>query len=242
MTSLFISDLHLTESTATITAGFERFLASIDADATDALFVLGDLFEVWVGDDHRTSYNDRVIEALRGVHGRGIRLYLMHGNRDFLLGAAFCEATGAELLPDPTVMEIEGRTVLLLHGDSLCTDDTAYMAARTMLRNPDFQRELLAKSIDERLTIAAGARAASRAHTAQTAMAIMDVNEDAVSSAFRDAGTDLMVHGHTHRPAVHELEVDERPVTRIVLGDWGESGWVLKFDTSGESLESFPLT
>lgn len=237
MSRLFISDLHLMEARPDITAAFETFLADKAANAEE-LYILGDFFEVWLGDDHNTAFNRRIIDMLAAVPARK---YLMHGNRDFLMGEGFCEAVGATLLPDPTVIDLSGRPALLMHGDSLCTRDETYMQARAMLRDPAVQADLLSKSLDERAAIARGARDESRAHTRETAEDIMDVTPAEVVREMAEHGVDLMVHGHTHRPAVHDLEVGGTPAQRIVLGDWDRQGWYLA-ESGGElDLRSFAI-
>lgn len=237
MSHLFISDLHLEESREDITVAFLEFLDT-RASQAEALYILGDLFEVWLGDDHDTPFNRRVVEALASVE---VPKFLMHGNRDFLIGDAFCEAVGATLLQDPTVMDFYGKPALLMHGDSLCTRDEEYMQARKMLRDPAVQADLLSKSIEERHAIARGARKQSREHTRETADDIMDVTPSEVERVMADHGVDLLIHGHTHRPAVHDLTVAGHPAQRIVLGDWGKLGWYLEVDEDGYRLESFRL-
>ncbi|HJL54047.1 MAG: UDP-2,3-diacylglucosamine diphosphatase [Pseudomonadales bacterium] len=240
MTQLFISDLHLDEDQAQITACFLRFLKT-EAVGADALYILGDLFEVWLGDDHVSEFNDKIIAALDELSSRDIPVYIMQGNRDFLIGEDFCRGCGAELLPDPTTIDCYGNKVLLMHGDSLCTGDTEYMQARRMLRTPEFQQQLLAKSLDERALIAQNARQESMQHTAELANDIMDVTANEVIEAMQQAGVDLMIHGHTHRPAIHPLLIEDQPAVRIVLGNWHTKGWLLRFEPSGYELESFPI-
>lgn len=242
MTQMFISDLHLDESRPDITNGFFDFMAA-QAVFADALYVLGDLFEVWLGDDHQSVFNNSVIEAFAAYKGE---LYFMHGNRDFLLGQKFCAATGGKLLPDPIVIDCHGRPVLLMHGDSLCTDDVEYMAARKQLRDPAFQTDFLAKSLPERAAFAASARNKSQQHSRETAMDIMDVNQQEVTRHMAEHGVDLLIHGHTHRPQIHNLRLDmsasQNPSgQRIVLGNWDQNGWVLRYDSDGYELKTFPL-
>ena len=237
MSQLLISDLHLDPSRDHITQAFTRFLRET-ANTADALYILGDFFEVWLGDDHDTAFNREVIEALAALQ---IPKFLMHGNRDFLLGHAFCEATGMTLLEDPSVVELAGRPVLLMHGDSLCTRDQEYMAVRQMLRDPAVQAELLRKSLAEREVLARGARVESQAHTRETAMDIMDVTPEEVIRVMADHGVDLLIHGHTHRPDVHEIDVDGRPARRMVLGDWDRLGWYIEADNGQFNLRSFEI-
>tara|TARA_Y100000310_G_scaffold234533_1_gene237529 strand:+ start:435 stop:1169 length:735 start_codon:yes stop_codon:yes gene_type:complete len=240
MTQLFISDLHLDEEQAEITACFLQFLKTGAVNA-DAVYILGDLFEVWLGDDHTTEFNTKIIDALGELSRKDIPLYIMHGNRDFLIGTEFCRSCGAELLPDPTTIDCYGRKVLLMHGDSLCTEDAEYMQARTMLRSPDFQQQFLAKSLEERALFARNARQQSVQHTAELTNDIMDVTANEVTEAMQQHGVDMLIHGHTHRPAVHHLQVQEQPAVRVVLGNWHTDGWLLRFDPSGYRLESFPI-
>ena len=238
MATLFISDLHLMEGRPDITDAFTTFLGTTAKDA-DALYILGDFFEVWIGDDHDTPFNQQIISALAAIE---VDKFLMHGNRDFLIGEEFCRNAGVSLLNDPTVLSLDGRPALLMHGDSLCTKDTAYMQARKMLRNPAFQAELLSKTIEERLAIAQGARDQSKEHTRETAADIRDVTPEEVVREMQDFRVDLMIHGHTHRPAVHDLEVNGLPAQRIVLGDWDTQGWYLKVEGRQLDLVSFPIS
>jgi UDP-2,3-diacylglucosamine hydrolase len=237
MSQLFISDLHLDENRDDITTAFLQFLRGKAASAS-SLYILGDFFEVWLGDDHDTPFNQKIIEALVSLNAEK---FIMHGNRDFLLGDEFCQAIGATLLPDPTVIELNGQPVLLMHGDSLCTRDEQYMAARKMLRDPAVQTDLLSKSIEERAAIAQGARAESKAHTRETAEDIMDVTPDEVTRVMVEEGVRLLIHGHTHRPKVHDLNVDGDPAQRVVLGDWDKLGWYLEADEDGFRLASFEI-
>ncbi len=237
MTSIFISDLHLDPARPDTTDAFLSFLHTGLAGA-EQLFILGDLFEVWLGDDDDTEFNQRIIGALAGLD---IRRYIMHGNRDFLIGDDFCSTTGLELLADPTPVELYGHQVLLMHGDSLCTRDTQYMAVRKMLRRPEFQQDLLSKSLEERAVIARGARDDSRVHTRETAIDIMDVTRQDVISTMNQYGVTTLIHGHTHRPDIHDVDLGDRQGKRIVLGDWDQKGWYLRFDSKGYSLESFTI-
>ncbi|MFT5012068.1 MAG: UDP-2,3-diacylglucosamine hydrolase [Patiriisocius sp.] len=238
MTDILISDLHLDQSRPEITAGFLHFLGNGLVDAT-ALYILGDFFEVWLGDDHDTAFNQKIIQALEAVD---IPIYFMHGNRDFLLGTAFCSQIGATLLPDPSILELNGEKVLLMHGDSLCTSDTEYMKVRVLLRNEAFQADFLTKSIPERQAFADQARGESKAHTRETAADIMDVTESEVIRVMLDSGVRTLIHGHTHRPATHKVDLgDNRQGQRIVLGDWGSHGWQIHGVDGKFELTSFPL-
>lgn len=234
MSHLFISDLHLDESRRDITDAYLHFLNDKAADA-ESLYILGDFFEVWLGDDHDTPFNRQVIDSLASLK---IPTYVMHGNRDFLLGQDFCDAAGVELLPDPTTVTLYNRTFLLMHGDSLCTRDVEYMKAREMLRNPAVQQDLLGKSLPERAAIAEGARADSKKHTRETADDIMDVTPEEVTKFMQSFGVSKLIHGHTHRPYVHRIETGER----IVLGDWDTKGWYLEVNAEGENLRAFDIS
>ena len=238
MTTLFISDLHLDGSRPDIT---DQFLAFLRGEAVHAarLYILGDLFEAWIGDDDPDPDKRRVIEALRALTSGGVRCFVMHGNRDFLLGARFCADTGAQLIDDGTIITVNDRRVLLMHGDTLCTDDHAYQRLRRIVRNPFVQWVLRSLSLAQRQKLAGRMRAGSKAHieAADRSMPyVMDVNDGAVATAFRSTGVDCLIHGHTHRPAIHTLTVDGRPCTRIVLGDWYEQGSVLRWGPQGYEL------
>ena len=230
--TLFISDLHLDPSRPGIVADFERFLDEV-APGADALYILGDLFEYWVGDDGLAlPFPRRIAERLHAASAR-VPLYFMHGNRDFLAAQRFAEATGAKLIPDPTTIDLYGRRALLMHGDTLCTDDKRYQAFRAQVRNPAWQQATLALPIQERLALANRMRAESEGSKQETAMEIMDVAADAVSRAFVDSGCDLIIHGHTHRPARHVHAVDGRERVRWVLRDWYEKGGYLEATPDG---------
>ena len=237
MSHLFISDLHLEEGRPDLLEGFRHFLETRCMKA-ESLYILGDFFEVWLGDDHDTAFNREVIGLLADLP---IPKYLMHGNRDFLLGDQFCAATGMTLLADTSVVTLYGKPVLLMHGDSLCTRDEEYMQVRVMLRDPAFQADFLSKSLAEREAFARGAREQSQGHTQRAAMDIMDVTPAEVVKTMAGHGVDLMIHGHTHRPAIHDLEVGGAPARRIVLGDWDARGWCLEYEPEGYELAPFDL-
>ena len=238
MTALFLSDLHIDETVPHVQAGFERALTEA-AGAADDIYILGDLVEVWVGDDDDATTANRLRTALKAASER-CRVHVMHGNRDFLFSDRFAEETGVTLLPDPTCVQIEERRVLLAHGDAFCTGDAEYQALRRMFRSPDWQRSILARSLDERRQLAAGLRAQSIAAGANKAEGIMDVTAEAVAEAMAEHEADLLVHGHTHRPAIHELGDGKR---RIVLGDWNRCGWTLRLgeNPTDDRLLCFPL-
>lgn len=237
MSTLFISDLHLADERPAITEKFIAFLGD-RARRADALYILGDLFEVWLGDDLILPGYQPALQAMRALSAEGVPLYFMHGNRDFLCGERFAELSGAQLLGDPQLIDLYGEPTLLMHGDSLCIDDHAYQQFRSMVRDPAWQAEFLGKPPEERIALARQAREGSREHTAQTAEGIMDVNSESVAAVMRDHGVRRLIHGHTHRPAVHELQLGNQSATRIVLGDWYEQGSVLSCDTSGCVLET----
>jgi UDP-2,3-diacylglucosamine hydrolase len=239
MAALFISDLHIDASRPEITEQFLGFLAAEAKDA-DALYILGDLFESWVGDDAPDAAQSAAIEGLQSLTSQGVPCFVMHGNRDFLLARSFCDMSGAELLPDPLIVTLYGEPVLVMHGDALCTDDRAYQRLRATVRELDWQRRFLSLSVASRRALAGAARVGSRAHTAAIEYAITDVNADSVATALRNAGTATLLHGHTHRPAIHALEVDGRSCSRIVLGDWYTQGSLLRWDHNGPELMSLP--
>lgn len=220
MTALFIADLHLDDSRPQVTRAFYDFLEQ-DACKADALYILGDLFEVWIGDDDDAMLALQVRRALRQLTATGTRLYLRHGNRDFMLGDDFADGTGAQFIEDGNVVELpDGIPTLLLHGDSLCTLDRDYMEWRDKARSPQFQQQLLGLTLDERRQLVAGLRQQSMEANSNKAEDIMDVTPDEVIRVMAAAGVRRLIHGHTHRPAVHDIEVDGQPAQRIVLGDW----------------------
>jgi len=239
LATLFISDLHIDASRPVITAQFLDFLAR-DAARADALYILGDLFESWIGDDAPDPDQARAIAGLYALTQSGVPCFVMHGNRDFLLGERFCASAGATLLPDPLVLTLHGQAVLVMHGDALCTDDRPYQRLRATVRDLGWQRRFLELSIAQRRALSVAARDGSRAHTAAAGYAITDVNEDSVAGVLRRSGAQLLLHGHTHRPAVHQIHVDGRVCTRIVLGDWYDQGSVLSWDERGYALASLP--
>ena len=239
MATLFISDLHLEADRPEIGEQFLEFLAGPARDA-DALYILGDLFEAWIGDDDPSDYYAGMKQAIREFADSGVPVFFMHGNRDFMIGERFAEETGVTLLQDPHAIELFGEDVLLSHGDSLCTDDVEYQQVRAMTRNPEWQAMMLTKSVEERMAFAQQARAQSMAHGETLDMEITDVNHDAVEAMIREHRCDVLLHGHTHRPAVHPLRVDDRRVHRIVLGDWYEQGSLVEWDADGPRLETLP--
>ena len=239
MTVLFISDLHLEAARPEIGEQFLRFLVGEASDA-DALYILGDLFESWVGDDDPNPHYSTVKAALGKLTDRGVPVFFMHGNRDFMIGEQFSKETGVTILNDPQAVDLYGKKVLLSHGDALCIDDVQYQQVRLMTRNPDWQAMMRAKPLDERLALAAAARQESKEYLESVGDDIMDVNQDAVIGTFRKRGIDILLHGHTHRPAVHDIDLGDRHVRRIVLGDWYEQGSVVRWDENGPRLEVLP--
>jgi UDP-2,3-diacylglucosamine hydrolase len=238
VTTLFISDLHLDGARPDITAQFLDFLDR-EARRAQALYILGDLFEAWIGDDDPDPDKRRVLQGLRSITSAGVKTFLIHGNRDFLIGKRFCRETGVELLNDGTLIDVYGRRVLLMHGDLLCTDDHAYQRLRRIVRNPIVQFVMRRLSLRQRQRLAERMREGSKEHIKSMDIAapqIMDVNQDEVRRTFERYGVDCMIHGHTHRPAVHEMEIDGRKAVRIVLGDWYEQGSVLRWDEKGFEL------
>jgi UDP-2,3-diacylglucosamine hydrolase len=239
VTALFASDLHLDPGRPDITAQFLEFLAGPATTAT-SLYLLGDLFEAWLGDDLDNALGQLVADGLAGLAAGGTAVYVMQGNRDFLLGAGFCARAGAHFLPDPVIITHAGGRVLLTHGDALCTADQAYQRLRALVRDPAVQQGFLALPASARRALADEARAGSRAHLEGAGEVITDVSPQAVEQLLRDAGVDILLHGHTHRPAVHALEVDGRRCTRIVLGDWYTQGSYLRWDEAGYTLLALP--
>lgn len=227
MATLFISDLHLSPERPDISKQLHRFLAGEARDA-EALYILGDLFEVWLGDDLVLPEYRDALQGLKALTDSGVPVYVMHGNRDFLMGEQFCRDTGCTLIDDPTVIDLYGTPTLLMHGDTLCTDDTAYQEFRRMVRDPDFQRGFLSKSSEERIETARQYRENSRNAMAEKSEEIMDVNPQAVIDAMKKAGVTHLIHGHTHRPAFHKLGINGQPAQRIVLGDWYAQGSMLR--------------
>jgi len=239
MSTLFISDLHLEAERPDIGDQFIQFLKT-DAMEADDLYILGDLFEAWVGDDDPNTHYTRIKRSIRKVVDKGIPVYFMHGNRDFMIGRQFANETGVEILKDPFLVQMYGHKAVLSHGDAMCTDDTQYQRVRAMTRNPDWQASMLAKPLKERLLIAEEARRQSLEQTLNMSMDIMDVNQDAVEKVIRDHGADVLVHGHTHRPDVHTIDLGNRKAKRIVLGDWYTQGSVLRWDLRGPKLQEMP--
>ena len=238
---LLISDLHLEEKRPDITRAFLLFLAT-RARQAEALYILGDFFEVWIGDDGMTPFQHEIADALRELSEAGTRIYLMHGNRDFLIGQRFCREAGCTLLSDPHKVQMNGEPVLLMHGDSLCTLDVGYMKLRRWLRNPLSLLILRNLPLSTRQKLARKLRNESRAQTRMKASEIVDVTPEEVIKVMAAHDVRTLIHGHTHRPAVHELEVNGQAARRIVLGDWDRQGWALQVDETGFNQAPFELT
>jgi len=242
MTIRLISDLHLEPARPAQAMGFLNYLSDLPDD-TESLYILGDFFEVWMGDDYSDEFSNRIREAIKATTTRGIDVFFMHGNRDFLVGQQFCEQTGAHLVDDPTVTTLNGQPVLLMHGDSLCTDDTEYMKIRGMFRNPAWQQDFLSKPLAERIAFARQVRSESQSSHQMKSAEIMDVNQQEVDRTMAEFGQSILIHGHTHRPEVHSWDHNGEQRTRIVLGDWSDSeGWEVVIASDGKAqLQKFSL-
>ena len=247
MSTLFVSDLHLDPARPEITALFLRFLQR-EAASADALYILGDLFEAWVGDDDPSSTGQQVADGLRRLADAGVPVYFVHGNRDFLVGQDYAGRAGMRILPDPAVVSLYGEPVLVMHGDLLCTDDHAYQAFRAQTRDPHWQAMFLAQPLAARQAFAAQARQASMSRQQDmidgdraSFEAVTDVNPQAVEATLARFGVATLVHGHTHRPAMHAVRIGDREGRRIVLGDWYEQGSVLRVSPGHCDLQALPL-
>jgi UDP-2,3-diacylglucosamine hydrolase len=247
MTTLFISDLHLDAERPEVTRLFGEFIDR-EARQAEALYILGDLFEAWVGDDDPSEIGAFVAAKLRGLRDAGVAVWFMHGNRDFLLGRAYALRAGLRLLPETAVISLYGKPALLMHGDTLCTGDAPYQAFRVQTRNPAWQAQFLGQPLAARLAFAAQARAASQMR--QQSMksddraqfeTITDVASEAVTEAMTLYGIETLIHGHTHRPAIHTVEMGKAMGTRVVLGDWYTQGSVLRVDAGGMELSALQL-
>lgn len=241
MATLFISDLHLCAQRPVVTDLFLEFLRT-EATTAEALYILGDLFEYWIGDEavEQAEYRP-MIDGIRSLALVNVPVYVMHGNRDFLIGANFAKAAGCQLINDPTIIDLYGQQVLLLHGDTLCTDDHEYQAFRRMVRDPQVQKEFLGKTTEERDNIVRDYRHQSKLASAQKQPEIMDVNQQAVEAVMSEYKILHLIHGHTHRPGEHVFKLGDKTARRMVLGDWYEQGSVLRCDARGWILNSLPL-
>lgn len=240
MSTLFIADLHLSTQEPAITAGFLHFLQR-EAIHADALYILGDLFEAWIGDDDPAPLHQEIASALQTLHQAGVPCYFIHGNRDFLLGERFAKQSRLTLLPEQQVVELYGRRLLIMHGDTLCTDDQAYQEFRRKVHRTWIQKLFLALPLRWRLKIAAKMRAHSRQTNQQKSIAIMDVNPQAVEQAMVHNNVQWLLHGHTHRPAVHSLMLGSGQANRVVLGAWHTEGSMVKVTPEAVELISFPF-
>jgi UDP-2,3-diacylglucosamine hydrolase len=240
MTTLFISDLHLHAAEPAAVQAFYDFLNE-RALGAKALYILGDFFDAWIGDDDDEPLGHEVAAKLRELANNGVDIYLMPGNRDFVLGDVFAARAGATMLTDPTVIDLYGQTTVLLHGDSLCTRDQAYMALRAQLRSPEWQAQALAQPLQVRRAMAEQLRAKSKTMNSSKPEDIMDVTPEAVIELLRENNASLMIHGHTHRPERHPLTVDKQPAERIVLGDWHDNAWCLVANEDALTLEHWPI-
>ncbi len=237
----FISDLHLQKIDSPITNIFLHFLKNIRAKA-DALYILGDLFETWIGDDDHSSFATTIKTALKNLVNSGVTVYFIHGNRDFILGQRFADETGIHLLTDPTVHDIYGHNILLMHGDLLCIDDVKYQTFRRKMHDPKFQERMLKLPLWVRRLIACWARYKSKQHTKATDLNIQDVNLNEVQRYMQQYHTNLLIHGHTHRPHTHELMINGDTAKRIVLAAWHQHGHFLRLDYDGTIENGILLT
>lgn len=241
MNRYFISDLHLDENRPHTTALFQSFIAKLKENKQQTeLYILGDLFESWIGDDYENELHNEVKATLKSLTGSGVKVFFLYGNRDFLIGEKFLSETDVELLIDPFLLKSDGKMILLTHGDQMCIDDNEYQAFRSIVRNPEWQKDFLNFPISKRLKIAGETKDASKQSKQEKSMDIMDVNEEEVSRVFKRHEVNTMIHGHTHRPMKHELKIDGRSCSRYVLGDWNKtSAMVLQWNK--ESLELIDL-
>lgn len=232
-TTLFISDLHLCASRPAITSAFVHFLENT-ASQSQALYILGDLFEYWAGDDDiEDAFHQQIISSFKALSELGVKIFLMHGNRDFLIADEFCRLSGITLIEDPIMIDLHGHKVLLSHGDDLCTDDIAYQQFRAQVRDKQWQQEFLRQPLAVRKAQVEAIRARSEQEKTQKSMLIMDVNPQAVQALLRQYQPDLFIHGHTHRPNRHSIEIDGKRIIRWVLSDWYEQGSYLACDKGG---------
>lgn len=234
---LLVSDLHLQEDRPDISRAFFRFLHEKAAQAS-SLYILGDFFEVWIGDDAISDFQQQVASALRQLADQGTQVYLMHGNRDFLLGRDFCRLANCNLLDDPAILQLDGKPTLLSHGDGLCTDDRDYQRMKRLLRNPLSLFLLRRLPVSSRRKLAGDLRRQSKSRTGHKPMHITDVNPQAVMRCMQRHDVQQIIHGHTHRPAIHTLEDGKQ---RIVLGDWDTQGWYVQINAEGLQLLPYPF-
>lgn len=240
MSTLFIADIHLSCEQPTITAGFLRFLREI-APAATALYILGDLFDSWIGDDDDNPLNQQIASAIAQLVDSGVPCYFIHGNRDFLLGERFARRCGMTLLPECCELELYGRRVLIMHGDTLCTDDTSYQAYRAKVHQRWLQQLFLAVPLFLRRYIASRLRAGSTSANQRKSLAIMDVNPGTVVQVLEQHQAQWLIHGHTHRPAIHQLQASQQTAWRYVLGAWHEQGSMVEVNAENIKLIYFPF-
>jgi len=240
MAFCFISDLHLQDDRPEITKAFISFIENT-ASKAERLYVLGDFFEAWIGDDDETDLTLLVKKTLLEL-STSTDIYAMHGNRDFLIGSNFAEEAGLILIDDPKKEEMFGNSVLLMHGDLLCTDDVDYQSFRATTRNPSWRKEFLSKPIGERKSIAEELRVISKEATGRKKEDIMDVSENEVSRVMEEFSADLLIHGHTHRPNTHMMNFKGVASKRIVLGDWDKFGWFIWMDSNSCELKKFSIS
>jgi UDP-2,3-diacylglucosamine hydrolase len=242
MAVYFISDLHLQDDTTSINEGFFLYINNlIKKDDVDQLYILGDFFEVWLGDDHSSRLTQNIQKILTTLASRGTELFFMHGNRDFLIGSQWLEENHCSLLQDPSIIKLGSQSVLLIHGDSLCTDDIEYQKMRSLFRSIPFQTSFLKQTIEQRKAFAQSIRNKSKSSQEDKHDDIMDVNQESVDAIMTEFNIDLCIHGHTHRPKIHLWKNSNNERTRMVLGDWSESeGWQLRWSKEdGFNLSSF---
>jgi len=235
MSTWFISDLHLAPEETRITAGFLNFM--LEPQSGDALYILGDFFNYWVGDDVSDPYADQIAQVLKATSDRGIDIFFMHGNRDFLLGESFCQRSGMTFLPEPSVITLNQEPVVIMHGDSLCTKDLDYIAFRNMARGTAWQTNFLSQPIKDRKAFAEKARKESQANNSMKDPSLMDVTQSEVDNLLDQSNSVRLIHGHTHRPATHNWQFNGQDRVRIVLGDWYTKGWYLKVDNDYQLVE-----
>jgi UDP-2,3-diacylglucosamine hydrolase len=232
----FISDLHLSENTPSVTEGFFEFLKTA-AQELSHLYILGDLFEAWVGDDDDSQHAMSVMQKINHATRNGLEIFFIHGNRDFLCGQKFAEQSNLTLLPDPFFLNFFDQKIALSHGDNFCTEDLEYIKFKKEVRSEKWQQEFLQKPLDDRLNIASNMRDASQKNNSNKDISIMDVTPNAIQEFFAEHRIDLLIHGHTHRPNTHQINSG----TRIVLGDWHKTGWCLMLDEQQQELKEFTL-
>ena len=240
MSYCFISDLHLQEDRPDITEAFLNFLEET-ASKSEKLYILGDLFEVWIGDDFQNDFIKEIRHALKETN-KTTEIFIMHGNRDFLIGSEFVASSGMKLLSDPYMEEMFGQMVLLMHGDLLCTDDVDYQSFRKTSRDKKWQEEFLSKSLKERQRIAKDLRIISKKATSEKKEEIMDVNPSEVLNTMERSAANLLIHGHTHRPDSHDIQINSQPAKRMVLGDWDQYGWYIWMDSDSCALNRFSIS